>query len=386
MRKSVGTLVLSLLLAAACSEPFDLAGSDSEIVVQCIIDNTERQELVLYRTLESARSNMDYINEADAYLEDITAEGKEIYFSYSRPGHYYIHGFTPVPGHQYKLTVLIEGHGPISASTTFPHQAVLEYNANAHCHIVVSESNPEARDSLYDCGPSDYITHFRIIRGSEDPTWFMDTRSSKGGDYIDTEPPMPIYLATTYPDTDTYNATGPAVGDIIQKNQDWYNKLTSNQFTLNYIIRGAGGTAIVPYPEVAETISARFLESPSHYKAIRTFLSEKFDNGMPVPEFSVAFLYYGGFTPMNSGQGFPDQYVNRMINDRNQSLYVFSVSEEYDRYLKDLMVEPNQDWLRLFNRKTIYSNIEGAAGLFGARADCELIPVKEWFGINWEEQ
>lgn len=383
--KSWLALFFTLLLAAACSEQIELVGFDQEIVVQSVLVNGSRQSLSLYWTGNNG-SEGKYIDGATAYLEDITEGKGQIPFSSSGKGSYHLNGITPVPGHEYRLTVLIDKHGPITACTTFPHQAVLEYNANAHCHIVVSESNPEAKDSLYDCGPSEYITHFRIIRGSENPTWFMDTRSSKSGDYIDTEPPMPIYLATTYPDTDTYNATGPAVGDIIQKNQDWYNKLTSNQFTLNYIIRGAGGTAIVPYPEVAETISARFLESPSHYKAIRTFLSEKFDNGMPVPEFSVAFLYYGSFTPMYSGQGFPDQYVNRMINDWNQSLYVFSVSEEYDRYLKDLMVEPNQDWLRLFNRKTIYSNIEGAAGLFGARADCELIPVKEWFGINWEKE
>ena len=341
--KSWQALFFTLLLAAACSEQIELVGFDQEIVVQSVLVNGGRQELSLYRTKDNSRSEWEYIDGATAYLEDITEGKGQMPFASAGNGSYYLQGFSPAPGHKYKLTILIDGHDPISASTTFPHQAVLEYNANAHCHIVVSESNPEAKDSLYDCGPSEYITHFRIIRGSENPTWFMDTRSSKSGDYIDTEPPMPIYLATTYPDTDTYNATGPAVGDIIQKNQDWYNKLTSNQFTLNYIIRGAGGTAIVPYPEVAETISARFLESPSHYKAIRTFLSEKFDNGMPVPEFSVAFLYYGGFTPMNSGQGFPDQYVNRMINDRNQSLYVFSVSEEYDRYLKDLMVEPNQD-------------------------------------------
>ena len=259
--------------------------------------------------------------------------------------------------------------------------------------------SPKARETIYDCGPSSYITHFRIIRGSDNPTWFVDSRTSDTSEAF--------YLATTYPDIDVFNATGPAVSDLIRKNQEWYNQLIHGFLTLNYTVRSdfwkgfdpiamkeisvvdLGGKDPMVHPDstIIETISAKFLSSPSHYKGIRTYLSEDFDNGQPIPSFSVAFLNYRGLSSGLDGYGYtPDKYANRMINEQVSVLQIISVSDEYDRYLKDVLVEKSDDWVKMFDRKNIYSNIDGAAGIFGAAAYCELIPVKEWFGLNWAKE
>ncbi len=389
--KKYGLVFFICLMAVACTEPIELVGIDREVVVECILDDGEQQILKLYWTMDDAQDNPDYIRDATAYLEDLTAGGEKLFFTSLNSGPYSLF-YTPASGHRYKLTVLVDGFEPFTASTSFPHPAAMEFNEDAVLDPKI------VYESTYDCGPSEYITHFRIIRGSTDPTWFIDSRVPGPGQ----EPP---YMATTYPDVDLFNASGPFTKDLIDKDiidrtGNWYNNFKADFYTLNYTTRGdywkyfdydagkeisivdLGGEDPMIHPNltIAEEIAERFLQSHAHYKGIRTHLSDNFDNGQPIPSFSVAFLNYAEFPEMTGDL----KYANRMLSvNQNRALKIFSVSEEYDRYLKEMLVEDSGDWKNMFDRKNSYSNIDGATGIFGAVAYCELIPVKEWFGNNW---
>lgn len=50
---------------------------------------------------------------------------------------------------------------------------------------------------------------------------------------------------------------------------------------------------------------------------------------------------------------------------------LISVSEDYDRYLKDVIIrkmkEDSDDITILYDREQLYSNIDGGVGIFGAK-------------------
>jgi hypothetical protein len=58
-------------------------------------------------------------------------------------------------------------------------------------------------------------------------------------------------------------------------------------------------------------------------------------------------------------------------------LFFVSVSDEYDRYLKELLMEESRlasmkDFADLFSRNNIFGNIENGIGIFGAKAGQKL--------------
>ena len=385
-------VITGCLLLCSCTEQINLVGTDSEIVMQCILTNTDVQTLSLYWTKDYATDKREGIADAQAYLEDLSSpegasgSGRRMGFTSAKNGDYVLN-YSPESGHQYKLTVEIRGRAPITASTRFPQQPALEYNASL--------------DNM----PTTLITQFRIVRGTKEPTWFIDARADKEG----LEVAGQYYLATTYPLVDTFNASGPRVETMIQSDDGWYSSFLGNRFTLNQYqgsywdfwkidpvtgrfvsIVELTGTDPLVHPDLAaaEEVAENFLASPSHHRGIRAFLSEGFDNGQPIPSFTVALLAFSKDIPNEDDvrsatvaerAGGDDNEANNMVGNE---LRIISVSDEYDRYLRSVLNDDSSDWKKVLEYNNNYSNVSGCAGLFGAAAYCELIPVSPWFGIN----
>ena len=321
-------------LAAATSCVKDVmldALEEPKMVVECILTDAPVQTLYLTYTKGASRAQAPDLPEATAVLTDLT-EGKEAgRFTRAADGSWQL-AYGAIPEHRYRLDVTVPGHDPVWAEQTMP----------AAPGIAVGWV-PWTGDAD---NPSDYSRdqgYVFSLTSTKNPVWFY------GINYPSRESPGEVasHLCTDYSGVDTFNETGTFYSEAVGASafgSDWL----STSF----------------YPDlVGAPLHRRFLRFPAQVD-------------------STGFLVSGSL------QGYIGDHQDFIHAEfRPAELHYFSASEDYDRFLLDgeklLAAKTSSNLADIFLRENVYTNIQGAIGLFGAAIEKSLAwESKEGWGKN----
>ena len=313
---------------------------EPQVVVECILCDEPVQTLNLTYTKGASRESAPELSEAEASLTDLT-EGKEVgLFTRSADGSWKL-DYAAIPSHNYRLEVNIPGHESISAEQTMPENPGIEvgwheFDPNWH------KENPDK--ILFD-----YVGYeFRFTHANNHPVWFYGVNYKDA----DSSGEETQYLYTDSPLVDTFNETENRFGAAGYDGYIWGERNNP------YLMAGC-------YPVMAG--------APQHTRYLRFPARE----GPP----GSKFLISGSF------QGYISDSKDFIHADlRPAELHYMSVSEDYDRFLKDSehirSIKTSTDLSSIFLRDNVYSNIQGAIGIFGARIE----RMMEWEGRDtWQK-
>ena len=314
--RNIFLFIPALFLIPSCMKEVAMdAMEEPQVVVECILCDEPVQNLYLTYTKGASRESAPELSEAEARLTDLT-EGKEVgLFSRSADGSWEL-SYSAIPSHNYRLDVSIPGHDPISAEQEMPEVPSLDAEWNWW------------RENL----PAD--AKYRMVHGYvfsvdtlRDPVWFYGINYPD----MDSEGEMTEYLATDYPDVDRFNEQTSTYSG--------FSTFDSRYFRLSV------------YPDLMDDANHRhYLRFPPR-EAERT-------------EFLVSGDFHGYLEDktdfVHSRKRFPE-------------LHYFAASEDYDRFLSDAYqleeVSASSDLSSIFLRDNVFSNIQGATGIFGAKIE-----------------
>ena len=309
-------LPLSLLVSCVKDVTMD-AMADPEVVVACVLSDEPVQTLRLVYTKGASREQAPDLPEAEAVLTDLT-EGKEAgRFARAADGSWQL-SYTAIPAHRYRLDVTVPGHEPIWAEQTMPEAPEIDVRWDWW-----REHLPE--DAKYRNNHG-YIFSAGTLHS---PVWFYGTNYPDAA----SDGELTEYLYTDFPDVDGFNE------DPTRKWSGDASMLWNCRFSTS------------SYPDLEGAPYHRnYLRFPAREGERTDFLvSGEFRNYLADPKDFV-----------RSGKRFSE-------------LHWFSASEEYDRYLTDSYLfgqaDSSTDLADIFLRDNLYSNIQGAVGMFGAKVE-----------------
>ena len=324
-------LAVLLLTLYSCVSDYEMYGSADSLVVNCVLTDSDVQTVTLSWIDNDREYDSNILGKASVSLTDLTDDGKSYVFLSQKGGTYSLE-YTPKPDHDYQLEVDIDGMKHITAQTIFPRQSSLEVYV------------------------SNYYGTFELLDAGSANIWAT----------VMNEDETVPFIASTYPYVDDFNLTDVLVAE--KECQTWsdsklrelladgeldYNIVSLDEYEQLY--KKALYTPVVPDYSKAEQIAERLEKSYYHEKYLRMEMRDGFSNGQPVSRFSIVFY--------PSVVSFP--------SDKTDVFLMMAVSDEYDRYLKDLNAK-NNSLVGIYNRRNTYSNIIGATGIFGACVRCVL--------------
>ena len=320
MKRFIILCFLLLPFLCSCVKEVTMdAMEEPQVVVECILCDEPVQTLYLTYTKGASREVVPELSEAEASLTDLT-EGREVgRFTRAADGSWQL-SYTAIPLHNYRLDVSVPGHEPIWAEQTMPEAPSLDAEWDWW------------REDL----PGD--AKYRMVHGyvfSVDtlrfPVWFYGTN------YHDMESmgEMTENLVTDYPDVDRFN----------EQSSQYFDGLTFD----SYFFRPSA------YPELVGAANHR------HYLRFPEREAER-----------TEFLISGDF------RGYLEDKRD-FIHSRKRfpELHYFAASEDYDKFLSDAyqleQASTSSDLSSIFLRDNVYSNIQGATGIFGAKIERTLL-------------
>ncbi len=314
-------VALSFVMACSCVREVAMdAMEEPQVVVECILTDESVQTLNLTYTKGSSRESVPELSEAEASLTDLT-EGKEAgRFSRSDDGSWQL-DYTAIPSHNYRLEISIPGHEPILAEQEMPEVPSLDAEWDWW-----REDLPE--DAKY-----------RMVHGYvfsvgtlHSPVWFYGTNYPS----MDSEGEMTENLATDYPDVDRFN----------EQSSQFFGGLTYD----SYYFRPSA------YPDLDGVAM-----NHRHYLRFPAREAER-----------TEFLISGEFRGCLEDK---TDFVHS--RKRFAELHYFAASEDYDKFLADAyqleQASTSSDLSSIFLRDNVYSNIQGATGIFGAKIERTLL-------------
>ena len=377
-------LALCILLAGVfmfsfCTRETDLKPvGRGTLVVECILSQEPVQTLRLTLTDIAPENDWKALENAKVMLTDID-EGVVRQFRYVGNSLWSL-DYSAEPQYQYLLEIDVEGHDRVSAKTKMPSSLSIKYTIMTRANPDIVTLHPDDEPSSFFEGFPDFEQGIRFEIGSlpSGPVWVCGRSydESSGLSYFAQE------IATSLQNADPFNLTG---------REYWnpFNHKADSLYEHNYDYPGSngligGGSPYYHYPKqyrptmykyvVGQAIHDRFLRIPSEEEGgVRT-----------APDPKEYFSVSGSFTPDYDYWTFTDMGVFLMPDDqsitwtpRDSYLLFSSFSPEYDRYLKECLIEKAtiesvSDFASLFNQKSAYSNVENGVGIFGARTDQKL--------------
>lgn len=393
MKKRMINYVLAALLflpLVSCVEDIVIdMGLEEAVAVDCVLRKQQTQTLRLYRMNEVYGSRGEEgVEEATVTLLACDDESGE-YSPAAVFSHYegaeWRTEFEPEYGVKYKLSVSIPGKEEITAETRFPKNLSLYYPLNSRVSPYCQLPDPNnVKDSL----------NYRIFsyevrlesKRMEDfykdscKIWIFPHVDSEYGDgkqsedeenipdhlrwYVFQQPSKPYakYVATDHPYADNFNMAPGTVSDL-----DWCN-LPVQKY--------ADGESNLLFSNLSQWPRVVCPDLPLHSSFLRIAHPADFVNKKYKHEYNQGYIHE-----------YDQEYQKRhfyIIADYSESygiLYDFGriprpfvlethfVSEEYDSYLKDVyMAKENVgDFiLSAYEGKSVYSNVNGGYGIFGA--------------------
>lgn len=357
-----GLFLLTALLPLACERATDLGvDGDGFLVVECVLTQEVRQTVRLTLSAQGSEDAYGRLKKARVCVYDETEGilagtfdywGKDTWESY----------FAGQPGHSYRLEIEAEGYGTVSARTTMPARPHIKYSKNSayRDHVKHTDKIEEAVPAL-ECG-----VRFMTSSLPEGPVWIKGTDGTDyrpDGAYLESRISASVReLATSILNADPFNLTGESWHHpkAIQWIRHWY------------------GSSVNDYSEYATGWYWYLEDQPVHEKYIRIpSIHEVGPRETKEPDnyFSVSCRI-----------PYPVSYVYPVSYYDFENLAFMCPSEEYDRYLKELLVEAskreeaNGRFAALFRHENMYTNIVNGMGVFGA---CIQVEAKMYqHGVN----
>ena len=301
------------------------AGEEGKVVVDCVLSEASVQELRLSKTKGVSKKDAPPVEEATASLTDLTA-GKTVglFSRVDAEEGLWILPYSAIAGHTYRLEIDIPEHDPISAQQTMPQTVIRFYVIN----LGSSLSGEAGKTELVIPSP---VPESCWIYG-------LSFNEAHQGEIVEE-------LCTDYPFVDDFNLTG-AVYDPPFLFQSEAPPFSFSCYSY-YRLKGV----------------------PMHRRYLR--IPKGADNG-------EIFQYYVSGSFEYSLEQIVDIFATDFLN--KGEIVAMSLSEEYDRFLREalLLLEQQQSSTTLadiYMRHNIYSNVQGALGIFGAKT----VSSSKWY-------
>ena len=365
MRKlSVSLCFFSLMAPLACERAVDLRPEgEGRIVVECILSEDTVQTLRLSLT-DIASASLD---EAVISLTDETEGVLVGHFAHLQGNDWQLE-YAAIPQHRYSLEVEIDGFEAVTAYTQMPEKLGVKYTAlkRVSPELLEFEGFPD-----WELG-----SRYEIASLPKGPVWVCGMNyDSAAGRHV-----FASTIATSLASADLFNLTGDTYWNSFNPQADksfediyeeptpfgaWFFKNWTYHFPKEY----------------RPTMYKYVVGCPLHDTFLRIPSLEEDDNRTAVDP-------RGYFSIAGSFQG--SSFSVDLPSSTDGYLLFISVSEEYDRYLKNLLTEQARqssmkDFASLFSHDNMYGNIENGIGIFGAKTEQELPWVKRnfWASSNF---
>ena len=240
-------ILLFLIGVSSCVEIIEMEGMDSYYVVECLLTEGSRQGLRV-----CTEQAFPPLTDIEATISDLTAGGTQYEFSPLQNN--LLSGYidlTPIPGHEYMLSIRIDSKTTITAKTVFPVSAEMAYQTGA---------------GAWD---SPYCIQVKVQKKSPNPIWMWGTYLAPS----DYDPQQFISSLTAeitcdYPGTDSFN--------LINRKLSAYCTDESGAYMHDKILRmdldDNATFSVFPY-----SVSTFFLEHPERNAVQAICVSKELD-------------------------------------------------------------------------------------------------------------
>ena len=326
---------LSLVCLTSCVRDVILdAGENPQVVVECILTNSDVQELRLNFTKGASQNEAEPLAEAVATLLDLTGKFTVGQFK-KREGDLWTLNYTPTPMHHYRLEVQVPGYDLIYAEDVMPE--LVDIYAQTRELTWASSWIPSFAIASGFKG-----TIFSIISIPEFTLIYgMNYNPMTGGHELADE------IFTNVPIVDNFNLTGEVyMPELFKAASDRYD-IEAAYIDLKGVPKHKQ-YLLIEKQHILDLIAAH----------------EKENEGLP-----YEFMVYGSFIG--------DWYhyfgnIPREPYPTEGYLVFLSLSGNYNEYLRDAMhfqqIKESTDMSAIYLRDNIYTNIVGGVGIFAAQA------------------
>ncbi len=334
MRKNYSLLLL-LPLAIGCVRDVVLdAGEKPQVVVECVLTASSPQELRLSFTKGASLAAAPELTEATARLTDLTDDYPAGEFRRREDGAWVL-DYAAVPRHSYRLEVEVPGYDLVWAEQTMPEGCKIYCSSYAPYQF--DDSQPKYKNMV----GTEY--HYETLSYN---TWIygMNYDERTGAFQVADE------ICTDNEFVDNFNLTG---GTYIPETSDtdYYGRELPSE--------------LYPYLSGA-SLHRKYLRIKKNDSEKVFLISGYFDG---------PYYYYLKW-PYGPREPYEDEGY----------LVFLSVSDDYDRYLREAVVKVSEaglsDITMIFSRENIFTNINGGVGIFGAQIKKTGQWMRAFFDMN----
>ena len=373
--------VFAVLLLSSCVESLNL-DSDGKmpIVVDCVLTRDTVQTLRLYHMMLLSESVKAPVDNAEVLLQEKDKDGKlkRVAVFRQADGIYWKTEFQPEYDTEYSLLITIPGEEDITAATRFPADLrLIKCRRTAYyvADTVVDDggvgNSPAAVMYTAEVRKGAYYTEWKwyknddgspfkaYLQVSEAPCkmWIFPHEDTTGVTaagqklnilkeesyiYRGSDQPLAKYVATNHNGADRFNITLKSISSLSFWNR---SKTTKTDYS---------GWCLYLCPDV-----------PVFDGFVRIDHSADYRNGLSEKDLAIDYNYSDRsfYIEGNYADSYDPSKCHSFLNE------VHFLSEEYDKYLRDLYVkslEKDDFVLSSYNYTNVYSNIKGGVGIFGA--------------------
>lgn len=334
----LGCMVFMYLALTGCVRDVVLdAREKPRVVVECVLTESSPQELRLSFTKGASLAAAPELTEATARLTDLTDDYPAGEFRRGEDGTWVL-DYAAVPRHSYRLEVEVPGYDLVWAEQTMPEGCKIY--CSSHAPYLIDDSIPDKYKNLVG---TEY--HYKTLSYN---TWIygMNYDERTGAFQVADE------ICTDNEFVDNFNLTG---GTYIPETSDtdYYGRELPSE--------------LYPYLSGASL----------HRKYLRIKKNDSNKDFLISGYFDGPYYYYLKW-PYGPREPYEDEGY----------LVFLSVSDDYDRYLREAVVKVSEaglsDITMIFSRENIFTNINGGVGIFGAQIKKTGQWMRAFFDMNSE--
>ena len=320
------------------------------IVVECILTNSDTQELHLNFTKGASKTVAEPLTEAAATLIDLT-EGKTVGQFVKSKSDLWTLDYTPIPMHHYRLEVLVPGYELIYGEDIMPEECIVQAYTKTEDRYLPSQM-PIRHPELGSSTSAFFAGTFYSVYGIPEITliYGMNYNNRTGKHELAKE------IFTTLPVADKFNITDKI---YVPELEQWKNQTYDAVKSLYIDLKGTYKHKQYLRLE-AQDIESHIDNSESDY---------------------CDFLVFGSFT--GNWYWYSHAGIDYRLPSPDEGYLVFeSLSENYDQYIRNAIqfkhIKESTDMSGIYLRDNIYTNITGGLGIFAASSRL-ILPCANMF-------
>lgn len=332
-------LCISITCVSSCVQDVILdAGEESKVVVECILNDSDVQELHLNFTKGASRTEAEPLNEAVATLIDLT-EGKTVGQFVKSESDLWTLDYQAIPLHHYRLEVLVPGYELIYGEDIMPEECIVQAFTKTE-DIYLPGPMPIRHPELGSSTSAYFAGTFYSVYGIPEITliYGMNYNNRTGKHELAED------IFTTLPVADKFNITDKI---YVPELEQWKNQTYDAVKSLYIDLKGTYKHKQYLRLE-AQDIESHIDNSESDY---------------------CDFLVFGSFT--GNWYWYSHAGIDYRLPSPDEGYLVFeSLSENYDQYIRNAIqfkhIKESTDMSGIYLRDNIYTNITGGLGIFAA--------------------